>query len=146
MNHLQPQTNAFRNRPRRHRWRSAFGQAAGRNGEPGAASRLGPVADVLSLAQVALRRMAGFLRGVVHRETEALPTFPGTSMPVNQAATVPSLRAALKRLYDIVFSLAGLVVLSPLFLVMAVLIKLADGGDIFYRQIRIGLQGRPFLI
>jgi lipopolysaccharide/colanic/teichoic acid biosynthesis glycosyltransferase len=51
-----------------------------------------------------------------------------------------------KRLYDLVFSFCGLVVLSPLFLLIAVLIKLADGGDVFYRQIRIGLRGRPFRI
>ena len=54
--------------------------------------------------------------------------------------------AGAKRLYDVVFSLAGLVALSPAFLLIAALIKIADGGDIFYRQIRIGLQGRPFRI
>src|SRR2546425_604082 len=51
-----------------------------------------------------------------------------------------------KRLYDLFFSCCGLVVLSPLFLVIAAVVKLADGGSIFYRQIRVGLRGQPFLI
>jgi len=70
---------------------------------------------------------------------------PGTSVPAHEAAAVRAFPAA-KRLYDIVFSLAGLVALSPAFLLIGALIKIADGGDIFYRQIRIGLQGRPFRI
>lgn len=51
-----------------------------------------------------------------------------------------------KRLYDLFFSCAGLLVLSPVFLVIAGLIKLADGGPIFFRQIRVGLGGRSFKI
>ena len=57
-----------------------------------------------------------------------------------------SFDTAAKRLYDVVFSFAGLVVLGPLFLVIAALIKMADGGKVFYRQTRIGLLERPFLI
>ena len=51
-----------------------------------------------------------------------------------------------KRLYDLFFSCCGLVVLSPLFLLIGALIKIADRGDVFYRQIRIGLHGRAFRI
>ena len=36
--------------------------------------------------------------------------------------------------------------LSPLFLVIAALIKLNDGGVVFFRQVRVGLHGRPFTI
>lgn len=42
----------------------------------------------------------------------------------------------LKRFFDIVCSLIALVVLSPLFLVVAVVIKLYDGGPVFYKQKR----------
>ena len=55
-------------------------------------------------------------------------------------------RVPAKRLYDLFFSCCGLVVLTPLFLVIAALVKIVDGGPILYRQIRIGLRGRPFLI
>lgn len=51
-----------------------------------------------------------------------------------------------KRLYDLFFTFCGLLLLSPLFAVIAVLIKLTDGGPIFYRQERVGRAGRKFLI
>jgi lipopolysaccharide/colanic/teichoic acid biosynthesis glycosyltransferase len=51
-----------------------------------------------------------------------------------------------KRLFDIVASAIGLLVLWPVFLVIPVLIKLEDGGPVFYRQERIGYKGRPFKI
>jgi lipopolysaccharide/colanic/teichoic acid biosynthesis glycosyltransferase len=50
----------------------------------------------------------------------------------------------LKRLFDLVFSLAGLVILSPLFLVISVVVALGSRGGIFYRQKRVGLRGREF--
>ena len=51
-----------------------------------------------------------------------------------------------KREYDIFFAGLGLVVLSPLFLLVALVIKLSDGGAVFYRQKRIGQRGVPFSI
>lgn len=51
-----------------------------------------------------------------------------------------------KRLYDVFFSGCGLILLSPLLLLIAARVKLADGGPVFYRQIRVGLGGRPFRI
>lgn len=52
----------------------------------------------------------------------------------------------LKRLFDIVFSFIGLVILSPLYLFIAILIKLGSKGLVFYRGIRIGRFGKPFRI
>src|SRR5436190_22417354 len=57
-----------------------------------------------------------------------------------------SFHTTAKRLYDLAFSLGALVVLSPLFLLIAALIKIADGGDVFYWQIRDGVWGRAFCI
>ena len=51
-----------------------------------------------------------------------------------------------KRLFDICLSLILLVILSPVFLVLAICIKLEDGGPIFYRQQRITTYGRVFRI
>jgi len=51
-----------------------------------------------------------------------------------------------KRLFDIVFSLLGLIVFSPLLLVIALWIKLDSKGPVFYRGKRTGLHGKPFLI
>lgn len=52
----------------------------------------------------------------------------------------------LKRLFDIIFSLIGLLVLSPLFLITALLIKTDSKGPVFYKQTRIGLNKKPFKI
>lgn len=49
-----------------------------------------------------------------------------------------------KRLYDFVLAGIGLLLLSPVLLLLAAGIKLADGGPVFYRQRRIGRHGRPF--
>lgn len=51
---------------------------------------------------------------------------------------------ALKRMMDIMVSLVGLVVISPLLLVTAIAIKVYDGGDIFYRQTRLTRNGKEF--
>lgn len=50
------------------------------------------------------------------------------------------------RLFDLICSLAGLAVLSPLLLLVALAIKLQDGGPVFYLQERVGRYGRPFRI
>jgi len=51
-----------------------------------------------------------------------------------------------KRLFDIVASGLGLIVLSPLFLVIAIWIKLDSKGPIFYRQVRVGRYNKDFRI
>ncbi len=58
----------------------------------------------------------------------------------------PKVASRAKRGYDLLFSAAGLVLLSPLFLMIAALIKIADGGAVFYRQLRVGQYGTPFWI
>ena len=50
----------------------------------------------------------------------------------------------LKRLFDIVLSFVGILALSPLFLLVAILIKREDGGPVFYRGIRAGRNRIPF--
>lgn len=52
----------------------------------------------------------------------------------------------MKRLFDFVVSLLGLIVLSPLFLVIAVAIKRDSPGPVFFRQVRVGKDGRTFRI
>jgi len=53
-------------------------------------------------------------------------------------------KSMVKRLVDIVVSSLGLIILSPVFLVVAVLVKLTSRGPVFYRQERMGLDGRRF--
>ena len=51
-----------------------------------------------------------------------------------------------KRIFDIAVSLTGLVVVSPLLLLIAALIKADSKGPLFYRGQRVGRFGRPFRI
>ena len=54
--------------------------------------------------------------------------------------------AAIKRLFDVAWAGLGLIVLSPVLLLIAVRIKRAGDGPVFFRQQRIGQGGRPFWI
>lgn len=52
----------------------------------------------------------------------------------------------LKRLLDICLSFFGLIILSPLFIVISFLIVITSPGGVFFRGIRIGKNGKPFKI
>jgi lipopolysaccharide/colanic/teichoic acid biosynthesis glycosyltransferase len=50
----------------------------------------------------------------------------------------------LKRTFDAALAGFGLIASAPLWAIFAILIKLEDGGPVFFTQERVGLQGRPF--
>lgn len=52
----------------------------------------------------------------------------------------------LKRLFDFIVAVAGLLVLSPLMLLAALVIKIDSPGPVFFKQQRVGQGFRPFLI
>ena len=52
----------------------------------------------------------------------------------------------MKRLFDIVASGLGLILLSPLFLILAIWIKIDSKGPVFYRQVRVGRYNEDFRI
>lgn len=60
--------------------------------------------------------------------------------------THPWWALAVKRYVDILFSLAALLLFSPLMALIAVLVKHSSTGPVFYRGIRAGLDGLPFRI
>lgn len=51
-----------------------------------------------------------------------------------------------KRVFDIVFSIACLALLSPIMLIVAIAIKIDDGGKIFYKQKRLTIGGKEFYV
>lgn len=51
-----------------------------------------------------------------------------------------------KRIFDLFWSLSGLPFLIPVFLVIGLLIKIEDGGPVFFKQKRIGYKGKPFIM
>lgn len=56
------------------------------------------------------------------------------------------LQLILKRIFDIVVSFVGLVILSPLFLILAIAIARDSKGPVFFKQTRVGRNGVPFKI
>lgn len=52
----------------------------------------------------------------------------------------------IKRLIDIVCSFIGLVVLSPVFLIIGFLVKREDGGNVFYGHLRVGQNGKKIRV
>jgi exopolysaccharide biosynthesis polyprenyl glycosylphosphotransferase len=53
---------------------------------------------------------------------------------------------AVKRLMDIVISFIALVLLSPLYIIIALFVKFSSNGPILFKQLRIGIHGKPFYI
>jgi exopolysaccharide biosynthesis polyprenyl glycosylphosphotransferase len=51
-----------------------------------------------------------------------------------------------KRIFDIVLSLIGLIISSPIILVFSILIKLETPGPVFFLQERVGLNGKYFMV
>lgn len=71
-------------------------------------------------------------------EVEGLPVVSLRSTPYGLTDVL------IKRLMDVVFSALGLIILAPLFAVIAIIIKLTDRGPVFYLQERMGLNGHRF--
>jgi exopolysaccharide biosynthesis polyprenyl glycosylphosphotransferase len=71
-------------------------------------------------------------------ELDGTPVFSLVSGPDRGMAL------AAKRLVDLIAAAIGLVVLSPLLVLIAAAIKAGDGGRVLFRQRRVGLHGRPF--
>ena len=70
----------------------------------------------------------------------------GALMMNVQVEPMPAWQRVVKRLIDIIVSLVALIVLIPVFIVLAILVKLSSPGPIFFLQERIGRKGKPFKI
>ncbi|UFS68819.1 sugar transferase [Geomonas sp. RF6] len=74
------------------------------------------------------------------REIEGIPLLTFDSTPKDFVFLT------LKRTLDIAFCTLGMIAISPIFLFIALAIKLTSKGPIFFSQVRVGLRGRPFRI
>jgi exopolysaccharide biosynthesis polyprenyl glycosylphosphotransferase len=77
--------------------------------------------------------------------TVSLERFGATPLLTFSAVPYDEIRLLVKRAVDIVLAVAGLVVLSPLMLLIAAAIRLTSPGPAIFRQVRCGLNGRRFL-
>jgi len=71
---------------------------------------------------------------------EEMPLLTFTTTPENEYLLL------LKRLLDFTMALVLLIILSPLLLLLALLIRLTSAGPVLYRQVRCGLGGRKFTV
>ncbi len=100
------------------------------------------VFDILSRSLVEVRLVAD----VPNLAALSLTTTNLDGLPVIGLRESPhfGLNIVVKRAMDIVLSLVALIVLSPLLLLLALLVKLTSPGPVFYRQERCGLNGQSF--
>lgn len=75
-----------------------------------------------------------------NQNTEELSGFEGSHDAMG------CVQRTVKRLFDIVFSLAGMIILSPVYLVIAIMLKRQKNGPAIFSQERIGYRGKPFTI
>ena len=113
-----------------------------------APDELGVTVDVIQVCE-----KCGTKISVVPFYNDVIPTRPTIDMvgeiKLIQLRTTPlddPLNAFVKRAFDAAVSLLLLVLLSPLFLVLSIVIKLSSPGPIFFRQERIGLNKTPFVM
>jgi lipopolysaccharide/colanic/teichoic acid biosynthesis glycosyltransferase len=71
------------------------------------------------------------------------PTEPLPAIPAREIHLRVRVDAALKRALDVAISAVVLVLLAPLVLLIALLVRLDSHGPVFFRSSRIGFQGRP---
>jgi exopolysaccharide biosynthesis polyprenyl glycosylphosphotransferase len=70
----------------------------------------------------------------------------GTPMLTVSATPRQPVALLLKRAIDLVASVAAIAVLAPVFLIAGILVKTTSRGPIFFRQTRVGLNGRKFTL
>ncbi len=75
-----------------------------------------------------------------NQKTEVVSGFEGSHDAMG------CVQRTVKRLFDIVFSLAGMIILSPVYLVIAIMLKRQKNGPAIFSQERIGYRGKPFTI
>ena len=100
------------------------------------------IADACEEVGVRFSIDAGFLGLGISRPQ--LDSFAGWQVLSFSAVPEASVSLVAKRTMDVVASGLGLLVLSPLLLTVAALIKITDPGPVFFIQERSGLHGRPF--
>ena len=121
-------------------------------------NRLDEIAITLGLSEyyrleeiVALCEKSGVHTKFIPDYNKIIPTKPYTEdilgLPVINIRYVPlnnTFNAMVKRAMDIVGSIAGIIVTSPIMLLMCLLIKLTSPGPLIYKQERVGLHNQTF--
>ena len=82
---------------------------------------------------------------IIMQGSRHMRNFSVPILSVRRASPTPEY-LLIKRVFDIIVSALATVILSPFFLITALAIKFYDNGPVFYKQVRLTLNGRPFKI
>lgn len=113
-----------------------------------------PLSDYDILANIVDRcEKSGIHTKFIPDYSSLIPNKPYTEeldgLPVINIRYVPlsnTLNAAIKRFFDIILSAIGIVVLSPLLLILAIVVRCSSKGPVIFKQERIGLHNKSFRI
>lgn len=111
-----------------------------------------PLSDYEMLADIVSRcEKSGVHTKFIPDYSSLIPNRPYTEeldgLPVINIRYVPltnTVNAFMKRAFDFVCSLAGIIILSPLLIVLAVIVKTTSKGPIIFKQERVGLHNKTF--
>ena len=84
-----------------------------------------------------------FRMKITNFEMGALSSYPILSLKITP---LEGWGGIFKRLFDVIFASFCLIILSPLFLILAVLIKIGSKGPVFFKHKRAGTGGKPFYL
>lgn len=111
-------------------------------------------ADYVKLGEIILScEKAGVKTQIIPYYYKYIPTRPYMDdldgLPVIDTRHVPLdnfVKKALKRGFDILFSLVAIILTSPIMLLSAIIVKLTSKGPVFYKQERVGLNRQTFMM
>lgn len=111
-----------------------------------------PLSDYERLADIVSRcEKSGVHTKFIPDYSSLIPNRPYTEeldgLPVINIRYVPltnTVNAFVKRVFDFVFSLIGIIVLSPVLLVLAIVVKTTSKGPVIFKQERVGLHNKTF--
>ncbi len=108
-------------------------------------AKLGGIVAVCEKSGVHTKFIPDYLNVIhskpVSEDMDGLPVINIRAVPLTDPV-----KAGLKRAMDIFGALVGIILFSPVMLTVAILIKLSSPGPVIFRQERVGLHNRPFMM
>ena len=105
------------------------------------------LSEILTILENRVHTVWGIpdLFDILSNQTKTSTIFSSPLLKISNGL-MPVWQEKIKQLLDVVISLLALVVFSPVFLILAIMIKVSSKGPVFYNQERVGKFGKPFTI
>lgn len=111
--------------------------------EPGQQPRINAIIQALATSGDIIIKITPDARDLIVGSIKQESIFHSPLIVINNRL-MDEWQYSLKRLFDIVISLVAMIILSPIYLVTAIIVKCTSPGPVFYAQERIGYLGKPF--